>query len=193
MVVSSVLAAFADADAIGLCGTFPLALGSDFYAAAARENPRATVLLDAYRDIDEVLDTGAVNVLKINEEEVRALASESDIAKAAGVCMTRGGLDWLGVTAGGGEAYLFGREASWRFRIPHLPVVVNPIGAGDTVSAIFLLHLREGVAPEQAFAHGLAAATASCQSMIGADFDKSEVQGILANVQITPTSSEAFS
>lgn len=71
--------------------------------------------------------------------------------------------------------------AAHSFHLPPLPYqpdltgLVSPIGAGDTCSGVFLACLARGVAPADAFAHGLAAATASCQHLENARFAISDV------------------
>eukprot|EP01052_Picozoa_sp_SAG31_P025559 SAG31_NODE_2247_length_6094_cov_6.426522_3_plen_168_part_00 len=57
----------------------------------------------------------------------------------------------------------------WRVHPPILDEgVVNPIGAGDTVSGVMLCALAKGADPPTALARGLAAASASCLSIRGA-------------------------
>lgn len=48
---------------------------------------------------------------------------------------------------------LFDRKENkyFTFKIPELKGVVNPIGAGDTTSAVFLACLLQGKAPADAF------------------------------------------
>ncbi|KAA0164740.1 hypothetical protein FNF31_02277 [Cafeteria roenbergensis] len=84
------------------------------------------------------------------------------------------------------DAALFGARggllfAAHSFRLPPLPRqpgpggLVSPIGAGDTCSGVFLACLARGIVPADAFAHGLAAATASCQHLENARFSTSDV------------------
>lgn len=75
--------------------------------------------------------------------------------------------------------------AAHAFRVPTIPyqpdlrALQSPIGAGDACAGVFLHCLVRGVAPAAAFAHGLAAASASCRSLHCAKFD---VADLAANV-----------
>lgn len=62
----------------------------------------------------------------------------------------------------------------WEYHLPGLPSgtgLVNPIGAGDTVTGAMLAHVSRGDPLHVAFAHGLAAGTASVTTVIGAEWD----------------------
>ena len=187
---TAVVAAAQAADVVALCGTYPASLGEGFYARVAAANPQAMVVLDGYRGVREVLDSGRVNVLKINDHEILALTNEAELTTAASRCLQRWSLDWLGVTAGPDEAALFSKDCQWRFQVPALATVANPIGAGDTVSAVFAAELAGGSDPATAFALGLAAATESCRSMVGADFDPQAARTLADKIvvrQLAPT------
>lgn len=61
-------------------------------------------------------------------------------------------IKWLAVTDGKDAAHLFGFDGTYfRYTIPELSGVVNPIGAGDTVSAVFSAHVVEGKPVQEAF------------------------------------------
>ena len=50
--------------------------------------------------------------------------------------------------------------------------VVNPIGCGDTASAVMFSEIVAGTAPEEAFHLALAAASANCMSSLPGSFEK---------------------
>jgi sugar/nucleoside kinase (ribokinase family) len=145
-------------------------------AARARGIP---VLLDAYRGVAPVLEAG-VDILKINAAELRELAGNADTGAAAAALFARyPKTACLAVTDGAGAARLFLRSAdsatSWRFPLPKLPRIVNPIGAGDCTAGVFLLRLTQVMAAAngtatalpptgivEAFRDALACACASC-------------------------------
>jgi fructose-1-phosphate kinase PfkB-like protein len=63
--------------AIALCGTFPTGITGSTYARIARAKPdHIILLLDAYKDVTEILSTGKVNIFKINHEELISLVRE---------------------------------------------------------------------------------------------------------------------
>lgn len=212
------LQAVRDADAscrpgIAMCGSLPTGLPTSLYAEVAMAKPAGVLLLlDAYKGIAEALQTGRVDVLKINASELRALllarsssgGNEAPDAGVEGQSGCEGVLRDLrqlfndrallggapaetlvAVTDGASEAYLAirgqgvdivpGPGAVWRLHIPPLDSrggCVNPIGAGDTASGVLLCALVEGCEPPQALARALAAASASCLSLRGADWQK---------------------
>ena len=56
----------------------------------------------------------------------------------------------------------------WKLTVPPVKGVVNPIGAGDCVTGVMVAALVGGDQLANAFAKGLAAASASCKGMQGA-------------------------
>ena len=153
-----------------LCGTYPPGVSEAFYAAVARSKGKAILLLDSYQGIAATLATGHVDILKVNAHELRILARRSgderrpdgapgvmSFRETAHAVFSTHQLRWLAVTEGPHTAWLFERPCAgtapcdpcvWRFYEFHLPRVegvVNPIGAGDTVGAIFLAQLAATV------------------------------------------------
>lgn len=194
---------------LALCGTYPPGVSADFYATLARHKGNALLLLDGYKGIEATLATGQIDILKVNADELRSLASgggaavEADATEGAAPLpavarsvLAAYRLRWLAVTAGPRTAWLFenptggagkGDPQCWRFfefRLPVVDGVINPIGAGDTVGAIFLAQMAAGTPAENAFATGLAAGSASCRQLGGADFSMDDLRDILARIQI---------
>jgi fructose-1-phosphate kinase PfkB-like protein len=195
---------------LALCGTYPPGVDESFYVQLAQAKGNATLLLDSYRDIDAVLATGQVDILKVNAHELSSLADKtrrerllsmperpSSTPADALTLFEAFQMRRLAVTAGPDTAWLFERPEQdgsssglivWQFYEFHLPTiedVVNPIGAGDTVGAIFLSQLIAGASPHEAFACGLAAGSASCRQWGGADFDLSDLHTILAAIRVS--------
>lgn len=194
-------------DALAICGTYPPGVDADFYASLARHKGRALLLLDSYQGIAATLATGQVDILKLNADEVRSLAARGGSAGAASPprpvpevareVLAAHPLRWLAVTDGPRTAWLFegareervaGECRVSRYFEYHLPVVegvVNPIGAGDTVAAVFLAQLAAGAAAPGALAGGLAAGSASCRQLGGSDFALEDLRAILAGIRVT--------
>jgi fructose-1-phosphate kinase PfkB-like protein len=195
---------------MALCGTYPPGVDEEFYATLARSKDKAFLLLDSYREIAPTLATGQVDILKINAHELRSLAGRSrsgdrpatrepaeSIPEMAMDVFAAHQLRWLAVTAGPNTAWLFEcpsvgsapcQPCTWRFyefRLPAVERVVNPIGAGDTAGAIFLAQLAAGAPAHAAFACGLAAGSASCRQLGGADFTMDDLREILAKIQVS--------
>lgn len=197
---------------LALCGTYPPGVDEQFYVTLAHSKGKALLLLDSYRGIAPTLATGQVDILKVNADELRSLARMSHDSCCAGTAETEGSipelarcvfaahpLRWLAITSGPHTAWLFecpsvGSAAcqvgTWRFyeyRLPTVAGVVNPIGAGDTVGAIFLAQLAAGAPAHTAYACGLAAGSASCRQLSGADFTKEDLHDILGRIQVSCT------
>lgn len=166
-------AAVSEARALALCGTYPPGIGADFYASLAGVRGDALVLLDGYRGVEQTLSTGAVDVFKVNREELLALTQASSPAEGAARCRERFGVRVVAVTDGPRPAALWDGATCYRYTLPSVPVV-NPIGGGDTAAAGMVWRMLAGDAPADAFALGLAAASASCRHWEGAIFDPEE-------------------
>lgn len=199
-----------DISGLALCGTYPPGVGEEFYVTLARRKGKAILLLDSYREIAATLATGQVDILKVNVHELRTLAGRSrdhhrPVAATRAESIPELALDvfaayrlcWLAVTAGPSTAWLFespgvgsapGESCAWQFYefgLPAVERVVNPIGAGDTVGAVFLAQLAAGAPAHAAFACGLAAGSASCRQLGGADFTMDDLHEILAKIRVS--------
>ncbi|RKP05653.1 Ribokinase-like protein [Thamnocephalis sphaerospora] len=150
--------------AIALCGTYPTGISGSTYARIARAKPANLVLLlDAYKDVTEVLSTGQVDIFKINHEELVALVQEVErlsrqtsdtlrvevlrersrspsdagdryatmsIPELAGRLLRRYNIRLLGVTNGPESAYLFYSPTHYViFDLPSLPDLVRTLRA----------------------------------------------------------------
>jgi tagatose 6-phosphate kinase len=173
---------------LALCGTTPPGCGERFYAELAESaNSDALVLLDGYKNVDDILATGRVNVLKINLHELAELSGTSDLAAGAKWVFANVALRYLALTDGADQAHLFADSAHWRFDLPTVDDVVNPIGAGDTVGAVLLQGLLAGDAAPDAFRLGLAAASVSCRSIHGARFRMDDARTMAAKIRCEKT------
>ncbi|KAJ1667176.1 hypothetical protein IW140_001570 [Coemansia sp. RSA 1813] len=201
--------------ALALCGTFPPGLRSTAVAQiVTAKMPGTLVFVDAVQDIQPVLATQCIDILKVNSAEVLSILSnvdstyegkephEVDLAKAASALASRYSIETVAVTDGPSTAYLASTDACYAFSIPDLladrkhflgsvasdtgELVLNPLGAGDTCSAIMLNHLLEGTPMAEAFALGLAAASASCLVLMpNCVFDRSVMARIRDRITVT--------
>lgn len=161
------------ADALAICGTYPPGIPDHCYrdltALAAKQNK--PVLLDAYKNIGETLLAGAT-VLKINRGELLAMTGKTSVEEGISACLETYPLEVVAITAGKDHAMIGTRQAITKISIPQISNAINPIGAGDTCSAVFFSEYLSGTTPEEAFACGLCAATASCMTSTPALYDK---------------------
>ena len=180
-----VLEALGQFDGIGLCGTWPLGIGPEFYAEIAANKGQATLLLDSCHMVEQTLQTGQVDILKLNTDEITMLCGTSDVFAAATACRERYNVEHVAVTDGPGRAFLWSGNRHWVFDLPALDGLLNPIGAGDTVSGVMLVKYLAGMTIDEAFAQGLAAASASCKHLIGAKFNAVELSDMRPAITVT--------
>jgi fructose-1-phosphate kinase PfkB-like protein len=145
-------------DALLLAGTIPPGIPASLFSRLLDRFPSAVSLLDAWRGVGDALTKAAV--VKINRAEYGSLPEP----------LRAGGALFL-VTDGPREACVLrsGSELA-RFPVPRLERIVNPIGAGDTVSAATLHFMLAGEEPQAAFRRGLAMGSASCLTLEPAQF-----------------------
>lgn len=162
-----------DYQGLAICGTYPPGITPEFYCEAVRLARRQgiPVLLDAFREMREVLSQGLA-FLKINREELSELSGCQMLTPE---CMREfreaHGIAVLAVTDGAGDALLSSPDGTFRLSVPKLDSCRNPIGAGDTCGAVLFSGYLERLPLPEAFAQGLAAASASCMTLKPAFFD----------------------
>lgn len=174
----------AGAAGVALCGTFPPGVSPGLYADLARAATARglPVLLDAWCAVEPTLAAG-ITMLKINRAELASLVGEGDLPEMSQACLARYPVQVVAVTDGPGEAWLATRQQAWRFVLPLLPQVSSPLGAGDTVAAVFFGEYLAGTALPKAFAAGLAAGTVSCLSPEPAEFSREQAVAMMATIR----------
>ncbi|MFA6567710.1 MAG: PfkB family carbohydrate kinase [Victivallales bacterium] len=156
---------------VALCGTYPKGVNPDFYAdiATAAREKGIPVLLDGFAGIRETLERG-VEILKINSMEFGRITGGENIYKAAKSFFRKYDVNMIAITAGSSTSYLFDKSGGYEFSLPRTPKIINPIGAGDTVSAVLFCELLKRTQPHEAFRLALGAGTASCLNLLPAEF-----------------------
>jgi len=185
---------------VALCGTVPPGAASLYGSMADRllqsGEDDVILLLDGHKHVETVLDSGRVDVLKLNVDEVKALTSAADADAAAAMLLApdrqmRRSRSLVALTDGPEPALLYSASgASWRLHVPSIECV-NAIGAGDVCTAVFLRELYTSrVLPTagedsdaEAFAWGLAAACARCTHEQPV-FEREEVVAMKAQIRI---------
>ena len=162
------------AAAIALCGSIPKGTEEDFMETITLYAVQAglPLLADNVEFCRRLRGDGQGVVLKINADEVRKCTGEATVPAALEQLHERFPRLTAGITDGPEAAWLlepFGRRLV-RFILPRLERVVNPLGAGDTCSAVFISRLLGGFSAPEAFADALSAASASCLTDLCGDF-----------------------
>ena len=176
----------ATADAAALCGQVPAGMSAAFYLETAKAFAQQgkTVLIDSYKNITQVLEECHKGILKINAEELQALSGINDVPEAVKALLARYPLECVAITDGAQRAFLGYGSDIYVYNVPEVPVVVNPVGSGDTVSAVFLSEYVAGTAPETAFAYGIAAASANCMSMKCGEYSRCDAEELFKKICI---------
>ena len=160
-----------DCSGLALCGTWPPGITASFYSETAKIAKRhgVQVLLDAFKNVEEIIAAG-IDILKINVEEVTTLAGIGDIRAAGESVVAKYPVKHLAITDGPRTAWLFSEGKISQLDVPKVDSPLNPIGAGDTVSAVLFGEYLMGTPLRDAFANGLRAASDSCLNLKPAQF-----------------------
>lgn len=157
--------ALSNAPGAAFCGSLPDGTDPSLYvrAAALAAKHGALLLIDAFRNLDEVFAAGAQIVLKINKEELEKLSGTQGVAEGLKKLFARfPNLKYAAITDGPETAFASDGKEIASFTLPVLPYVASPLGCGDTASAILLAELCSGKDLFTAFQNALAAASANC-------------------------------
>lgn len=171
---------------VALCGTVPPGVGTVAYENAVdlAKQHGIPILLDSWKDVDTVLKKG-VDILKINKEELSVLCATGDLKAALKKCLAEYAPGIIAITDGPGQAWLCADGKLFSLEVPRLDKVINPIGAGDTVSAVMFAEFLKNSSPAEAFATGLAAASASCMTETAAVFDIDTARKLKSGIKIS--------
>jgi len=175
----------AKAAGLAICGTFPPGINETTYRFAIREAQQRhlPILLDSWKDIPELLKNDTPDILKINVEELSKITGETDPAESIRAGFRQFHYRYAAITDGGSSAWFSDGIHIYRLQLPEI-AVVNPVGAGDTVSAVMFGEYLRNVDPLEAFAQGLAAASASCLELKCAVFDPGKAAELRREISI---------
>ena len=175
-----------NASGAAFCGSLPDGTDPRLYVRAAELAAKSGVLLliDAFRDLDAVFAAGPSVVLKINREELAKLAGTEDTAAGLRKIFARfPALKYAAITDGPGRAFAFDGEKFAVYTLPALAHVANPIGCGDTASAVLLSELCTGSDLFEGFRRALAAASANCLNSTPGHFLPGEAAKLLPEME----------
>ncbi|MBN1863958.1 MAG: hypothetical protein JW808_03565 [Victivallales bacterium] len=178
--LASVLGSMKSFKAVAICGSAPPGINAKFFANVAKMARKLglPLLVDTCCVIRPALRQ-APEVLKINLDELKILSGKRSLIPAVDTLFKNFPLKTLAVTDGSRDARMFIRNppcsgmslfSRYVFSLPRLSGPVNPIGAGDTVSAVMLCSMISGSGAVEAFKFALAAGSASCLSRSNAEF-----------------------
>lgn len=153
-------------DAMVLLGTLPNGWQGGFYRDCLETVAADLKVLDALQGL-AWKDLEQAQWIKVNAEEWRAFRTRQDSERLPGVSPPR--FHALITQGAEGAQLQVGDQPLWHFQPPAIEVV-NPIGAGDTVTAGLVHHLLAGRDAKTAARHALAMGTASCLELLPAHY-----------------------
>lgn len=179
-------AAVKSASAAAFCGTLPTGTDNTLYAKLAKITADAGIplLVDAWRDVDDIFNSGAEILLKINREELAALTKQETVRDGLLYLFKRWGISKAAITDGPDKAFAFDGKEIMQYTLPVLEKVVNPIGCGDTASAVWTSELVCGTDIFTAFRCALGAASANCLSKLCGSFTSDEAENIIKDIKM---------
>lgn len=167
-----------------ICGSFPDNLPVASMIESLKRN-HIKVMLDHVPHALNFLEAGVVELVKINAQELFELTGVDDI-KAAGLRFLDKfpSVKALGVTNAEQPAFLFTNDRVASFVLNDTEPVLNPIGAGDAVSACWLQGCLSGLTYKQAFVRALAVGKASCAESFPSFFRKALAESIESLISV---------
>lgn len=174
-----------NASGAAICGTLPGDTDPGLYMKIAEIAVKKSLplLLDFCKDVMPLLDLPQA-ILKINREELGKITGQGDVASGLAQLFKKHKLQYAAITDGANCAYASDGRILAAYQIPQLPEVANPIGCGDTASAIFSSELLCGNDFVSAFRAALGGASANAESYVPAEFDAGRARELAAAIKI---------
>jgi fructose-1-phosphate kinase PfkB-like protein len=175
---------------VAFCGTLPNGTDMVVYSHAAEIVKQAglPLLVDSWQDIEPVLKIGGKMIFKVNSEELQSVTGVNNTTDAIKTALERYPLQAVAITDGPGNAYFASGSAIWTYKLPRLENIISPLGCGDTAAAVFFSEYLSGTDPVEAFACGLAAASANCLTAMCGSFALEQAEKIKSDIVITEQS-----
>ena len=178
-----------ECDAGAFCGTLPTGTDPLLYprAAAIAAKHGRPLLIDSYQNLRPVFESNTELWLKINTDELRAMTGEADVCAGLAKVFGSSSVKLAAITDGPGKAYASDGRSVVAYELPALERIVNPIGCGDTASAVWASELLCGTDPFEAFRQALAAASANCLSAFPGSFSPADAEEIARGIRMEAT------
>ncbi len=182
--LKSLLEKISEASIFVISGSLPDGSDLSLYEKAARIAVDAgiPVVVDTVKGIAPVLELEGKIILKVNQEEFFKITSCTEINEAHKTALSRWKNVCFAVTNGPDKASLSDSTGIYFYQIPRLEDVKNPLGAGDTATAVMASEIVDGKSYKDAFRTALAAASANCLSEKAGEFLMSDLEKIAENI-----------
>ena len=166
------------ASGLAFCGTLPGKTDPKLYLECAKlaAQYKIPLLIDAYKDVEDVFTCGADIYLKINKDELGWLSNQNSVIDGMKYVFNNyGNVKVIAITDGPKLAFASDRKIFATYTIPEVEVV-NPIGCGDTASAVLFSELLSGNNIVESFLMALSAASANCLTWKPAMYDANKAK-----------------
>ncbi|MCP3964979.1 MAG: hypothetical protein GY750_10745 [Lentisphaerae bacterium] len=175
---------------VAFCGTLPTSSNIDIYRKAAEIVKKAGIplLVDSWQDINPVLEVGGRILFKVNADEIKTVTGQNDTVAAIKQALSQYPLEAVAITDGPGNAYFATGSKMFTYKLPVLKEIVSPLGAGDTNASIFFCEYLNHSTPQEAFARGLATASANCLNAVCGCFELDIAERLFQDIIISESS-----
>lgn len=169
-------------DAMAISGSVPKGV-EDFIYRDILKGVRAKItVVDAWQGLD-LKTLSSVSCIKINHSEYLELqknvAGNSKKIKSFEKFSVP-----FAITNGSKNAEIIQNgKVQNKYKLPHLSKMVNPIGAGDTVTAGLLHYLVNGAKLSDAFVSALVMGSSSCLTLLPAEYETKTMIKILKELK----------
>lgn len=165
-----------DYDAVAINGTYPDGVSPEFYqeVAMCAKKLNKVLLVDSWKGIEATLKTGAISILKINKDELLNLTTAQVAKEAILELYNTFKIENIIISDQGNSAFLYNGNDFIEAKPPKIKMI-NPIGAGDTVSGVILSEYLNSKDIESAFRLGVQAGSLSCENAQIAFYDKNDM------------------
>lgn len=184
---ADVLRAAGTHDNVCISGSLPRGVPPHALAEliAALHNSASAVWVDTSGPALEAALVACPSAIKVNAEEAGALLGQPldsvAAACAAAIAMQRRGIALVALTLGAQGAVLCDASGCCHAAPPPGPIV-SPVGSGDAFLAGLVLARGQGLLPDEALRHAVAAGTANARYAGGGRFTLADVQAVLAEM-----------
>jgi tagatose 6-phosphate kinase len=168
-------------DGLVVSGSIPAGIPEKIYRAILSRFNADIKVVDCLQGLDAEL-LNKITCLKVNMEEMKSLE------KQLGGLASGPYSPFCAITDGPGKAFLkHDDRVLAEFSLPKLTGNLNPIGAGDTVTAGLTHFMLNGFDVIESFRRGLAMGSASCLNLMPAEFSDFDFQRLLPKVVLSET------
>ena len=171
---------------LAVTGSLPDGTSCDLYADAVKLAAECDipVLIDAVAGIEDMLSVPGKFILKVNQDEFIKITGEKDIIAAHRCAAKKFPGKIFAITNGPREATLSNGKKLYHYTLPEIKVV-NPLGSGDTASAVMSALFALGGTEDEVFKQALAAASANCLTETAGMFIPEESRKLAAKIKVS--------